>query len=299
MPDKRLHTPILIIDMKQSTTFLIATIILATLVPACKKNNKDTPPQEKPYRIKKIIDDPEQKVFSYDNKNRVTRIDFNGGSFRFIYSNAEITAQTWFSNDTPDPNWKYIFQLEGGHITSGRRYLSNGGIGREYQYGYDNQQRLATLVMSLKDFTGAEDENHRYQFLYDAQNILQQVILVRKIKVVNTLTNSDSTSATLTYFSDRSFITWKQLGFDLFGIATAGIEMQGFETMPFSFTFPERIVPAGKAIKLIDTKKYKWDGSTWSPASTNSQTFSDADYQHDATGLLQKYKSNTIQWEPY
>jgi hypothetical protein len=286
--------------MEQLKIILLVTIFLAAFVPACKKDN-DTAPQDKPYRVKEIQDGAEARVFSYDSENRISRINFNGGYFRFTYTSSEITAQTYSSSDLPDPNWKYIFSTSSGRIISGRRYLPNGGIGREYEYVYDDQQRLTTAVMSLKDFTGAEAEHYRYRFFYDAQSLLQQVVLIRKIKTGASMVNSDSTSATLSYFTEKTFMTWKHLGFDFFGSTTAGIELQGMETMPFSFTFIEGIIPSGKAVKLIDTKKYKWnDGaSTWSPASTSAPAFSEADYVHDATGRLQQYKDNTIQWEPY
>lgn len=275
-------------------------LVIIIFLSACKKNGGEDTPQDKPYRVKQIQNSGEQRSFTYDAENRITRIDFNGGSFRFTYSGAEILAQTHFANNEVDLSWRYKFVVAGGRITGGARLMSNGAVGRTFLFEYDNQQRLSTAIMSLKNFTGDEDENSRYQFSYDAQNNLQQVIMVRKIKSGSTLVNSDSTSATLTYFNNKSFITYKQLGFDFFGSATAAIQLQGMETIPFSFTFIENIVPSAKAVQLIDTKKYKWGdvNSTWSPASSSAPSFSETDYLHN-DGQLNQFKNNTIQWEPY
>lgn len=285
--------------MKKLQSALSLILLLTTFMLSCKKDKTTKP--EQAYRVKEIQNGAEHKTFLYDNANRVVRINFNGGSYRFTYSSTDITAQVYFSNDNPDPSWKYIFDMANGRITGGRRYMPNGAIGREYTYEYDNQQRLTAIVMSLKDFTGDEDENHRYQFLYDGQSDFQQVIFTRKIKTANVLENADSTSVSLTWFTGKSFVTWKDMGFGFFGKATAAIEIQGLETIPFSFTFLEKIIPADRAAQSIETKKYKWnpaDGS-WSPASTNTHTFPETDYQYNEAGQLQKYKTNTIQWEIY
>lgn len=285
----------------RSVNAAILTIAFFSAMISCSKNDDNDPAPGQSQRIKTIRDGAAEKIFLYDAGNRIARIDFSGGSFRFVYSSAEITVQTYFSNNTPDPNWKYVFAVSGGRITGGRRYLPNGGIGREYHYAYDGQQRLSGLIMSLKNFTGEEDESHRYEFFYDAQSLMQRVAFTRKSRTGNGLVNMDSSSASVSYFMDRSFINWKQMGFDFFGTATAGIEMQGMEIMPFSFTFTERIIPSDKAVKQIQTQKYRWDQGTnaWKIESTDMQTFSESEHEYSQAGLLQKYKTNIIGWEPY
>lgn len=285
--------------MKQLRIVLM-TVISLTAILSCNKDDDGNPPSGTSYRVKGIQNSGEQKTFTYDNQDRITRIDFNGGSYRFTYSPAEITAQVYFTNGTPDPSWKYVFTVANGRISNGRRYFPNGAISREYQYGYDNQQQLSTLVMSLKDFTGDEAENFRYQFFYDGQS-LRRVALVRKIKNGSVLENADSSSGTFSYFTGKSFINWKQIGFNFFGAATAGIEFQGQETMPFSFTYLDQVVPSDKAVQIFDTKKYNWNPGTgtWNLLLSTTQTFVETNYEYNQTGQLEKYKNNTITWESY
>lgn len=282
-------------------TYIAALALLITFLSACKKDGGTNPTPEPTYRVKKIQNGAEYKNFTYDNQNRVTSIGFNTGSYRFTYSPNEITVQTYAADGTPDPNWKYVFTTINSCIKKGSRYLSNGAVGRDYFYEYDNDGRLWTTVMSLKDFTGDEMEDHRYYFSYDAQNNLSKVAYTRDNWIGNNLVKADSVSASLSYYTEKPFITWKQVGFDFFGAASGGIQLTGLEVIPFSFLFLENIILSGKAARSIDAKKYKWNPATtsWSPASENNKTYPETDYGYNNEGLLVNDKTMTIEWEVY
>ncbi|MFT4019281.1 MAG: hypothetical protein QM668_20120 [Agriterribacter sp.] len=284
--------------MKTVLYFLIAAALFAF---SCKKNNGSQPAPDLPYRIKNIYNGSEYKNFTYDNQGRVSNIDFNNGYYQFTYAANEITVQTYFSNGTPDPNWKYLFTTEGGKIKKGSRYLSNGAVGRNYFFEYNNTGQLWTIYMSLLDFTGDETEDHRYYFSYDAQQLLNQVTYTRDNWSGNNIVKADSVSTAVTYYTEKPFIKWKQVGFDFFGSASGGIQLTGLEIIPFSFLFLENIIMSDKAVQSIDTKKYKWNSSTtsWSVASANNRAYSETDYEYNSGEMLVKYKNIAIVWEQY
>jgi len=287
--------------MKHLFLILLTGVFFSGIYLSCKKGKENNPQPGQSYRIKSTIDGADKKTFSYDNENRLTRIDFAGGSFRIGYSNVEITAQTYFTNGNPDPNWKYMFTIHNGRINGGFRYLPNGGIGRDYRYEYDTDGRLQLAIMRLYDFTGDVSESHRYDFSYDGQNNLQQVIFTRGNRIGTGIQKADSVSSIISYYNDRDFIKWKQTGFDFFGKVSGGIRLTGLEIIPFSFLFQENIIPSEKALQTLDSKKYQWNTTTqlWNQVSTVNQTWSQADYVYNNEGLPVKFKNIAIEWEAY
>ena len=287
--------------MKHLFFIVITLAFFAGTQQSCKKGKSNNPQPNQPKRIKSISDAGDKKTFSYDNENRLTRIDFNGGSFRIAYSSPEITAQVYFANGNPDPSWKYLFTKQNNRINGGFRYLPNGGIGRDYRYEYDIDGRLSLTIMRLRDFTGEVTESHRYNFSYDAENNLQQVKYTRENRSGVVMQKADSVSATISYYNSKNFIKWKQTGFDFFGKVTAGIQLTGLEIIPFSFLFQENIVPNEKAIQAIDTKRFVWNqgSNSWGLTSSNNQNHPETFYEHNNEGLVVKYKNIAIEWEAY
>lgn len=286
--------------MKINLVLYLSILVLAPGI-ACKKNKGDTPTPGSLYRVKNIQNGEEYKNFKYDDQNRISNISFNNGYYQFTYSGNEITVQTYFSNGTPDPTWKYLFTTEGGHIKKGSRYLPNGSIGRNYFFEYNNAGQLWTTYMSLLDFTGDEMEDHRYYFSYDVQQQLNQVAYTRGNWFENNLVKADSVSTAISYYAEKPFLKWKQVGFDFFGPASGGVQLTGLEIIPFSFLFLENIIISDKAVQSLDTKKYKWNSTTtsWSEASANNRTYAETDYMYDNNELLVKYKNISIAWESY
>lgn len=287
--------------MTKKLVFYLTIYIMALEATSCKKNKEVQPNPDTAYRVKGIQNDTEYKNFEYDNEGRVSNIAFNNGSFRFNYSGNEITVQTYFSNGTPDPNWKYLFTTEEGRIKKASRYLPNGAVGRNYFFEYDNAGQLWATYMSLLDFTGDEMENHRYYFLYDAQQQLNQVAYTRNNLSGNNIVKADSASMIVSYYTDKPFIKWKQVGFDFFGPVSGGVQLTGLEVIPFSFLFLENIIMSDKSVKSIATKKYTWNSTTtsWSEASANNKTYAETVYAYDSNELLMKYKNISITWESY
>lgn len=287
--------------MKHLFLILLTFVCFSGIHLGCKKKKDNTPPPNQSYRIKSTTDGSDKKTFSYDNENRLTRIDFAGGSFRIVYSNVEIKAQVYFANGNPDPSWKYLFTIHNGHINGGFKYLPNGGIGRDYRYEYDIDGRLQLSIMRVYDFTGDVSEVHRYDFSYDAQNNLQQVGYTRGNQTGTGIQKADSISSIISYYNDRNFIKWKQTGFDFFGKASGGIRLTGLEIVPFSFLFQENIIPSEKALQTLDSKKYQWNTTTqlWNQVSTANQTWPSGDYTYNNEGLPVKFKNITLEWEAY
>ena len=279
---------------------ILATLFASAFL-ACKKDKDNDPQPGSSYRIKSTLDGSDKKTFSYDNENRLTRIDFTGGSYQITYSNVEIKAQTYFANGNPDPNWKYLFTLNSNRINGAFRYLPNGAIGRDYRFEYDSEGRLQLTVMRLFDFTGDASETHRYSFSYDAEHNLQQVAYTREIRDGATMKKADSVAAIISYYTGRVFIQWKQTGFDYFGKATGGIRLTGLDIVPFSFLFQENIILSEKAIQTTGTKKFFWNQGTsaWSQVSSDNQNYPESDYQYNDKGLPVKFTNIAIEWEPY
>jgi len=278
--------------MKKIITIGVIGAIGFWVVAGCKKNNSSS--NGKSDRVRIITGTTESRSFLYDNAARIVRINSSAGySTRFTYLPAEIVVQDYFSNDQPDPQGKYSFTLQNGRITSGRKYLSTGAIVHEYVYRYDAQQRLATLSFNIKDFAGNDAENHNYQLTYDGEDNVQQITFKRSLAGVN----ADSSAVTITWYADKSFITWKNLGFDLFGKVPVGHQLQGQVAIPFSLA--EKIFPTKKAVKAVDTKKYQWNPGTgsWGLQSSNNDTHPETDYQYDESGRLKKYMNYTIEWD--
>ena len=306
--DKNLPAIILTINrelkitkMKTFPFFYILAVSTFSFV-ACKKGDKNTPPDTSShYRIRTTTEGSDKKTFSYDGINRLTRIDFDGGYYQITYSNTEINAQVFFANGNPDPSWKYRFAVNNNHIVGGFRYMPNGSIGRDYRFDYDNDGRLQLTTMGLYDFTGDISEKHRYGFVYDGGNNLQQVHYTKELKDGNTMKKTDSISTAISYYTNKNFIKWKQTGFDFFGKVTGGVQLTGLEIIPFSFLHQERIIPTEKAVQKIDLKKYAWlqGSNSWSNALSATQNIPETDYVYNDKGLPVKYKNVTIEWEAY
>lgn len=287
--------------MKPIALIPVFAALFAGAFLSCKKDKDNNPQPGSSYRIKTTLDGGDKKTFIYDNENRLTRIEFSGGTYQLVYSAVEIKAQTYFANGNPDPNWKYLFSVNNNRINGGFRYLPNGAVGRDYRFEYDIDGRLQLTLMRLFDFTGDVSESHRYYFLYDAENNLQQVAYTRENRNGAVMEKADSVAAMISYYTRRDFIRWKQTGFDFFGKSTGGIRFTGLDIIPFSFLFQENIILSEKAIQTIGTKKFNWNQGThsWSPVSSNNQNYPESDYQYNDQGLPVKFKNISIEWESY
>jgi hypothetical protein len=176
---------------------------------------------------------------------------------------------------------------------SGRQYLAGGKL-NEYFYSYDNENRLSSAEISLKTGT-TTNERHFYSFVYDAGD---HVMEIRFRRMVGT-TNQDSISLSKTYYEDKKFITWQDLGFDHFGSTTVSVESFGYGTV-LPQLFGLTIKPNSHALKTTNMKSYIWNPGTakWQLVGVPGEyTYNEDNYKYDEAGLLSGYGSMKISWQ--
>jgi hypothetical protein len=268
--------------------FFICSLVI--IVVSCKKDKKDNPGDK---RIVSVSDGVNAQLLAYDDLKRISRIDYNAAfSLRFEYSAAGVFIQQYGAGNTPDPDVKYDFTIVGGRITSGHKYLANQRV-NNFSYGYDGQQRLTSIYISLR-FDGNEFENHFYTITYDVQNNVEAIAFRRR----QDNENSDSMYISQTYFEGKSFITWRDMGFDYFGSAAFGQEHLGYGII-VPFYLLSHVYPSQHALKSQNTQRFSWNPVTkkWIVQGSNNFIRQDTEYVHDANGRLVKYFGNDIQWQ--
>lgn len=222
------------------------------------------------------------RYYSYDEQKRLSRIDYDAGSsLRFTYSASGVSMQM-YNAEAPNPDAKYDLTLVNEKAVSGRQYIAGNKV-NEYSYTYDNEQRLVSAEISLKT-NNTVTARHFYSFQYDAQNNLMEV----RFKSMAGNVKQDSISLAKIYYTDRSYISWKDLGFDHFGTTTVSVENFGYGTyMPQLFGQDFR--PNKNALKATTLKNYAWDAgtATWKaigfPGTSNYDT---GIYQYNEAGQL-------------
>lgn len=233
------------------------------------------------------------RYYSYDDQKRLSRIDYDAGSsLRFTYSASGVSMQL-YNAEAPHPDTKYDLTLVNGKAVSGRQYLAGNKV-NEYSYNYDNEQRLTSAEISLKT-NNTITARHFYSFEYDAQHNVTEV----RFKSMAGNVRQDSISLAKIYYADRSYINWKDLGFDHFGSTTVSVENLGYGTyMPQLFGQDFR--PNKNALKATTLKNYAWDAgtATWkaigAPGTSNYDT---GTYQYNEAGLLVSHGSLKIGWQ--
>lgn len=236
--------------------------------------------------------------FSYDNQKRLSRIDYDAStSLRVEYAADSILLQ-YYDGAAPNSQKKYVFNISNGRIVTGKDYKP-GQATKNLFYQYDNQQRLIEAGIRVMQPNGSLDRRFDCYFSYDAQHNMQEL----KFYSALSFKAMDSIQISRTYFQNRSFFTFKDIGFDYFGIASTGLyyEAMGIEDvlipLPF-FTF--HIYPgtyaikgesiAGKARELLDLN------SQWKDAS-GGYMYSEDQHQYDQQGRIIKSGLFTFEWQ--
>ncbi len=265
-------------------------IILILCFISCKKDKNKSPGDN---RLHSISDGNFFTHYhSYDNQNRLTRIDFDAGSsLRFEYTGAGVLIQQ-YNGETPNANMRYDLTLVNGRAVSGRQYLPANKL-NEYSYQYDGQQRLSYAEIQLKT-NSVTTEQHYYSFIYDTDNNIAEIRFKRKVGAKN----EDSISLGKTYYTDKPFITWRDIGFDYFGAATVSVDNFGYGTnMPQLFGYTIR--PLAHAPKSITHKIYIWSNNvSWIQlGATGEQAIPATQYAYDDRGRLSRQGSLLFTWQ--
>ena len=270
--------------------YILFICTLFIVVASCKKDKKDNPGDK---RIVSVSDGSTAQLLAYDDQKRITRIDYNAAfSLRFEYSAAGVFIQQYGAGNTPDPDNKYDFTIVNGRITSGHKYLAGQRV-NNFSFGYDGQQRLTGIYISLR-FDGNEFESHFYELTYDAQNNVEEIAFRRR----QDNENSDSMHLYKTYYDDKSFITWRDMGFDYFGSAAAGQEHLGYGII-VPFHLLSSVYPSQHALKTEESQRFSWNPITkkWVSQGGNNFTRPGTEYVHDENGRLVNYFGRDIQWQ--
>jgi YD repeat-containing protein len=160
---------------------------------SCKKDKKSDAPQDRVHSISH--DNFFSHVFTYDDQQRLSRIDYDAGSsLRFEYNGSGLLMQQYNGN-TPDPDRKYDLTILNGRAVSGRQYLPGNKV-NEYDYQYDNANMMSSATIVLKT-AGVEKERHYYTFNYNADGDLAET---RVLKTVNNI-KADSVAYNYTYYA--------------------------------------------------------------------------------------------------
>jgi hypothetical protein len=270
-----------------------ALIVLAMAVSACKKN-KNEGPMASGDRIRSISNNTTFTYnFTYDNQKRISRIDYDAGSsVRFTYNSSGVVMQQ-YNGDTPDPERKFDLTVVNDLAVKGRQYLPGNKL-NEYYYQYDGARKLTAAQIDLK--TGnTTTERHAYTFQYDAKNDLTEM----RFSSMAGNTKKDSLLFSYTYYTDKAHISWADLGFGYFGIATICADNVGAGTyLPQLFSIEPR--PRTHALASNTRKAYFWDEGTaaWKPLGLPGiQNYNVSEYGYDEKGKLIRYGSVSIEWK--
>lgn len=274
--------------MKKTLSISICFMILTF---SCKKEKGDDTKQD---RVQSIShENLFSHVFTYDNQQRLSRIDYDAGSsLRFEYNGSGLLMQQYNGN-APDPDRKYDLTIVNGRAVSGRQYLPGNKV-NEYDYQYDNANKMSSATVVLKT-AGDEKETHYYTFHYDANDDLAETRVLKRADNVKV----DSVAYSYTYYTRRPFLNWAHFGFDHFGNAAFSVDNLGYGTyMPQLYGIDIR--PRTHAWATLTAKNYTWNAglSVWVQlGSAGTSNRSEADYVYDDRNRLIKADGLTIAWK--
>ncbi len=246
--------------------------------------------------------------FLYDDQSRLIRIDYNAThSARFEY-NATGVIVKYFEGAGLDPSDRYEFIITNGKVISCRRFLTGGNIWDLF-YGYDSRQRLSEIGIRESGSNGQIYQRYDCYFAYDAQNNMHEVKLNG---ARGAGAPSDSIVITSTYYENKSFFTFRDIGFDYFGTVAVGLEylpvLAREFLVPFPFvkrfigtSNPSTIYPSAHPIKawslkgraMVETGSFAY---TFSPVEFSSG-YNENVYEHDQQGKLVKTNGYTVVWQ--
>ncbi len=273
--------------MRSIFLFLVLSVLLA----ACKKDKDKKSGNGLVSSISNGVSSAQ--LFSYDAQKRLIRTDYSAAfSLRFEYSGAGVLIQGYDGANNPVADSRYDFTIIGGKIANGNRYRP-GNITDKYYFEYDAQQRLTQAIIS-KTFNGTENEQHRYWISYDAGNNVQSIGFRRTLQGKN----DDSIHITRTYYENKSFIRWKDIGFDYFGSAAVGQPHLGYGiTMPLFVI--SNYYPSEHALKSVAEENFHWNILTnkWVADAPNGYTRDENLYKYDQRGRFIGHDGDTIEWE--
>jgi len=269
----------------------IALLVFLLCSFSCKKGKNG---EALPYRVHSISDGNFfTHTYTYDNLQRISRIDYDAASsIRFEYNASGLLMQQYNGN-TPDPDRKYDLTIVNGRAVKGRQYLPGNKL-NEYNFEYDNANRLSTATIILKT-AGAENERHFYTFHYNAQDDLAEAGILKTVQNKKV----DSSVHSFTYYTSKPFLNWADLGYSYFGKASFSVDNLGYgTTMPQLYSVIIR--PRTHALATLTMKNYAWDINlnAWKQLGATSTTSrSEADYVYDGKQRLSRAEGLNITWK--
>ncbi|SDD65909.1 hypothetical protein [Niabella drilacis] len=265
---------------------------LLLFISSCKKNGENTSRNGR----KKIASVKTDKVntFIYDDERRLVRVNYGATDYRKIaYSPTGFTIQLFDAGNNPVAETLGAFNMVDGKVVSGQEaYDNNRELSHTYQY--DAQGRLTQhTTLRLEKITHKKLETKKYYYSYEGNNPSRIIELSFNGENVR----RDSAVTQYTYYEDKKFYTWADIGFDYFGTVPAAIDESPLRNFPAYNVLST--LPFNNAPKSSTSKRYRWDNAQqkWNYQSGSSGTVPEDLYQNDADGYLVKYSSADIVWQ--
>ncbi len=265
---------------------------LPVLLVACKKDKDKLPGN---LRVRSILNGTSsEQIFTYDEQKRLIRLDRNAlYSIRLTYSPAGVLIQGYDGANDPVPDNRSIFTIVGGKIVGGNQYRSNNEIDK-YSFEYDAQQRLNTVIIR-RTYNDIEESTNRYWISYDAQNNVAAISVRKEFQGQN----DDSLYIARTYYNDKPYLLWKDIGFDYYG--SAAIAQLSFfgDGLSLPLLLARDYHPSEHALKSLTQQNFSWNALTkkWIAGQSSTKTYDEGMYKYDQRGRFIGHDGDLIEWE--
>ena len=268
--------------------FLIG-VALATQLTSCKKGSDGT---HKGNRISSISSPQFNHLYNYDAQNRLAGIDYSvSNHMKVEYSSSGIVFQ-WYDGAGNPTNQRMEMNLVNGRVQYIVETVNNHK--NEHSYYYDNEGRMNRAQAKRTTIGNNQlQSNGEALFTWNGDRLIKTVHTLQDRDGVKT----DSLIWDMSYYGDKKFITWDDVGFPYLGKAPLAGMSTGFGyRLPVTF-LSEGIVPSVTALKVVARKNYSYHSGQWQ-LTTSTSDYPESYYQYDGQGKLSKWLNNIdITWK--
>jgi len=268
---------------------LFIGITCVTLFFSCKKDKNDSKAGNG--RIAGISNPAFSHTYHYDEQNRLVGIDYSISSkMKVAYSASGMVLQWYDGTDSPT-KMRTEMNVVDGRVTDAIEINDNFSI--QHDYNYDSEGRMQQARATKRSVQNNQTVNKgESKFTWNGSLLSNVTLQVWDANSAKT----DSIIWDMSYYKNKKYFTWDDVGFSFFGKAPVGGLPNGMGwRLPVNF-LSEGYIPSSAAVKEINRKSFFKQNGQWQ-MSSGKQTYTEAYYNYDARGRINNLNNmTTIVW---
>ncbi|SDD65880.1 hypothetical protein SAMN04487894_111151 [Niabella drilacis] len=271
------------------TKKLCSILFLCLFFASCKKDGGNA--ASKADRIAGIKSSVFHHIYQYDGQNRLTGIDYGISSkMKAEYSPSGIVLQ-WYDGANNPTAYRIEMNVVDGRVTDAIETNDNFSI--QHDYNYDSEGRMQQAQATKRNAQNNQTVNKgESKFTWNGSLLSKVVLQVWDANGAKT----DSIIWDISYYENKKYFTWEDMGFSFFGKAPIGGFPNGFGfRLPLLF-LSEGMIPSAAAMKSGTRKSYYRHNGQWQLTNGNSE-YPETLYGYDAQGRLNKWGDIEINWK--